>query len=127
MSQLTKEEIECLIVGVGLNVNQKEFIGEYIATPTSINNELSQEIDIDILKEKVYQKLIDNLNCILDNYDFYQFIKNHDYLKNKEACCEINNQKKYIKIIGINKDYSLKIIDGKKEKNIEAGEISFHV
>lgn len=126
LEAITKKEIECLIVGIGLNINQEEFVGEFITEPTSIINELNKEIDLNEIKQKVYKKLINNLDAILENKNFYLYINNHDYLKNKEAFAQINNEIKKIKIVSINKDYSLKVLIDGKEKNMEAGEISFH-
>ena len=127
LEALTKDEIECLIIGVGLNVNQDIFEGEYIIEPTSLKNELNKDIDINELKEKVYSKLIYNINSLSKDNNFYEYISKHDYLKSRKAYALINDSKQYIKIIGINKDYSLKIKQNDKEIDIESGEISFHI
>lgn len=120
----TLDKIECLIVGVGINVNQETFIGEYNQTPTSLKNILHKDIDIKELKEKIYKRLIEDYNS--DN-DFYEEIKEYDYLKNKNAYAIINDTKALIKVIGIDEDYSLKINKDNKIINIDSGEISFHI
>lgn len=127
LEAITKDEIECLIIGVGLNVNQEVFEGEYIIEPTSLKKELNKDIDIIELKDKVYLKLIHNINSLSKENNFLEYISKHDYLKNKNAYALINDAKEYIKILGINKDYSLKIKQNDKEINIESGEISFHI
>ena len=38
LEAVSKQEIECLIVGISINVNQKNFEEEYAITPTSIRN-----------------------------------------------------------------------------------------
>ena len=40
---------------------------------------------------------------------------------------DINNEIKNIKVLGINKDYSLKVKTDNKILNLETGEISFHI
>ena len=125
LEAITKEEIECLIIGIGLNVNQEIFNEDYLIDPTSIKLELHKEIDLSELKENIYERLINNINS-LSKINFYTLISNHDYLKNKEAYCLIDNKKEFVKVLGINKDYSLKVVLNNKEMNIEAGEISFH-
>lgn len=124
---ISKEDIECLIVGVGLNVNQEVFIGDYITKPTSIKNELSKNINIEMLRQRVYDNLAYNLDELKQGYDFYKDIKKFDYLVNKEVYALINNQKQKVKVMGINEDYSLKVAFNESILDIETGEISFHV
>ena len=127
LEAITKNEIECLIVGVGINVNSTDFSFEYLHKPTSIHNELNKKINIDELKSALYQALLNNLNLIKSNYDFYNDIKTFDYLKNKEAYALIDNQKQFVSIIGINKDYSLKVKCNNTEYDLNSDEISFHL
>ena len=127
LEAISKNEIECVIIGVGLNVNQTKFDFEYIHEPTSLKNILNKDINIEVLKNNIYNSLINNLNKLVDGYDFYKDIIEYDYLKNKEAYALINKQKKLIKVKGINSDYSLCIIDDERELNINSGEINFHI
>lgn len=123
LEAITTNKMECLIVGVGLNVNQINFNEEYLINPTSIADILNKEIDLEELKDKVYQKILFNLN----NDDFYDYIHEHDYLKGKQAYALIDNEKELVDIVGINSNYSLKIKRNNSEIYIESGEISFHI
>ena len=127
LEAISTNTINCLIIGVGINVNQKEFDGDYIADPTSMINVLNSEIDIDELKNEVYERLIDNLNKLVDGYNYFDEIEKYDYLKNKEAYALINNQTKLVKIKGINENYTLCVMTDNKEVNLTSGEISFHI
>lgn len=127
LESVSKENIECLIIGVGLNVNQETFNGEYIISPTSLINELNVYINIDTLKTQIYETLIENINKLKQNYNFYNEIKEYDYLKDKEAYALINNEKTKIKVLGIKEDYSLRINNNDQIIDIDSGEISFHV
>ena len=122
LEAVSRNDIECLIIGIGINVNQEEFVGEYITDPTSMYLELHEEIDLNEFKEKVFASLSNNLR-----EDYYEEIKEYDYLKNKEADVMLGNEKKHIRVLGINRDYSLKISDGTRETDISSGEISFHI
>lgn len=122
LESISIEKIEALIVGIGLNVNQKEFVGEYLIEPTSMYKELNKEIDLIKLENKIYKNLLENYNK-----NNYREILEYDYLKGKQAKAYINNELKDISIIGINEDYSLKIKVDNIEKDIYAGEISFHL
>ena len=126
LEAISKQELQCLIIGVGINVNQDRFIGEYLNEPISIKQVIKKDINIDELKNKVYDRLISNIVNI-DSHDFYEEICEYDYLKNKEVYAEIFNQKQLVRVLGINDDYSLKVQSNNKVLNIETGEISFHV
>lgn len=126
LKAVTKNEIECLIIGIGLNVNQKVFEGEYLRIPTSMCKELNKEIDLNELKLKVFNNLEKNLIKLKEGYDFYSEIKDYDYLKGKEVYAVLNNEEKKINVLGINPDYSLKIKDKENIIDIDSGEISFH-
>lgn len=121
----SKQELECLIIGVGINVNQKEFNEEYHAT--SLANILNKDIDLVKFKHDIYSKFVDNLNKLSNEYDFYQEISKYDYLKNKEVYALINNEKRLVRVKGINLDYTLCVVSNDSECNINSGEISFHI
>ena len=127
LEAVSKDNIECLIIGVGINVNQTEFDGSYIHEATSMKKVLNKDIDLNVFKEKIYLKFIDNLDKLINGYDFYEDIIKYDYLQNKDAYALINNQKKLVKVKGINKDYTLCVIDDKSEISLNSGEISFHI
>ena len=63
LEAVSKHEIECLIVGIGINVNQKNFEEEYAITPTSIRNQLGKCIQLDKFKIDIYN-LISNFKLI---------------------------------------------------------------
>ena len=126
LEAVTKKEIECLIIGVGLNVNQEVFEGEYLRLPTSMCRELNKKIDLNEVKLKVFNNLEKNLIKLKEGYDFYSEIIKYDYLKDKEVYAVLNNEEKKIRVLGINPDYSLKIKDKENIVDIDSGEISFH-
>lgn len=125
LEAISTNQLECLIVGVGVNVNQKLFNEDFNAT--SLSNILNKDIDINKLKQDIYSRFIDNLNKLTNGYDFYQEISRYDYLKNKEVYAVINNETKLVKVKGINADYTLCVVVNDSELNINSGEISFHI
>lgn len=127
LEAISTDKLECLIIGIGINVNQKEFIGDYKKEPTSLYRILNKEVDINALKEKVYTKIEDNFKLLKDNHDFYNQISKLDYLKNKEVYASIDNKICDIKVLGINRDYSLRVMKGNEILNLESGEITFHI
>ena len=125
LESISTNELECLIVGVGVNVNQSEFDLDYNATSMNIIN--NTDIDISSLKKNVYSKFESFLNSVSSGSDYYLEISKYDYLKNKEVYALINNEKKLVKVKGINSDYSLCVVSNESEYNLYSGEISFHI
>lgn len=127
LEAVTRNEIECLIIGIGLNVNQREFVGEYKRAPTSLYQITNQTQDMKIIKDKIFNQLYNDFMKVKEGYDFYNDIKEYDYLKDREVYAEIDNEVKRIKVIGIDSDYSLKVLKDNKTYNLSSGEVTFHL
>ena len=127
LEAISREELECLIIGVGINVNQKQFVGDYIREPVSLTNLLNKDIDISEFRKKIYERFIYNIDLLRNGYDFYDDIQQYDYLKDRVVYMNINNEIKQVKVIRVDNDYSLRILDDTGERNIDSGEVSFHV
>lgn len=127
LEAITRNEIDCLVIGIGLNVNQTEFNDEYRIRPTSMKIELNKDTDKVNLKRNIYEKLVSNFETVKNGHDFYSEITKYDYLKNKDATTTINRNEEKIRIIGINRDCSLKIRFKNEDLDIEAGEITLNL
>lgn len=127
LEAVTRNEIECLIIGIGLNVNQREFVGEYKRTPTSLYQITNQTQDMRLLKDKIFNQIYSDFMKVKEGYDFYNDIKEYDYLKDRKVYAEINNEVQQIKVIGIDFDYSLKVLKGNEAYNLSSGEVTFHL
>ena len=113
-----------LIIGIGINVNQKQFIGEYRQKPTSMFLETNKSIDINELKEDVYKTLFDNLNnSSFNRQTFLKYFKNHNYLLNKEVKYAMNNNNSQGIVLGIDEDFKIIIKNEDGEHHISSGEI----
>ena len=109
-----------VIIGVGLNVNQVEFTGEYRKTPTSIRLEKKEEIDIKTLKEAVYDALFEN---ITKNNGYLEYYRKHDYLKGKYVKVKQNNNYVEGYVLGVDDNFNLMIEKEKEIFYISSGEI----
>ena len=127
LEAVTRNEIECLIIGIGLNVNQREFVGEYKRTPTSLYQITNQVYDIEQLKRSIFNQIYYDFTKVKEGYDFYNDIKEYDYLKDRKVYAEINNEVQQIKVLGIDSDYSLKVLKDNETYNLSSGEITFHL
>ena len=126
LESVAREKIECLIIGIGINVNQMEFNDSYLIRPTSMKKCLGKDIDIEELKDRVYSKLSENIEALLKEHDFYEEIRSFDYLKGRRAEAYLDGDRKEVEIIGMTEDYSLEIRSEGVIRKIESGEITFH-
>lgn len=121
LEAVCKEEMECLIIGIGLNVNQEEFSKQYQAI--SMKEFLKEEINLDELKLKIFNNLINSLELLKNNQNFYDEIIKYDYLKNKKITAVINGENKQVLSLGINNNYELEVLDGNQNIKLDSGEV----
>ena len=113
-----------VVIGVGINVNQKEFVGEYRKEPTSLLLETGTEININYLKESVYQQMVSNLTEYTSNKEkFLEYFKNHNYLLNKNVSFVYNKQTFNGIVNGVDESFNIVIKNNGKEYHISSGEI----
>ncbi|MBR0474307.1 MAG: biotin--[Erysipelotrichaceae bacterium] len=122
LESVSRNEIECLIIGIGINVNQQAFGTDYIHPPVSMRNILNKETDMNEFKVTCFSNLLSDLEKLKDGYDYYPEISRYDYLRGQKV---FHEGKEYT-VEGINEDYTLKLSHDGQERNVEAGEISFH-
>ena len=127
LEAVTVQEMECLIIGIGLNVNEERFSEDFLYKATSMKLLLQKEIDLEELKEAVYRRLADNIKKMKRGEDFHEKIAALDYLKGKKAFCSIDGQNRQIEVLGIDRDYSLKVLCEQEVRNLSSSEITFHI
>ena len=121
-------KIKFLVVGIGVNLNEKAFDDSLINKATSYYLETNETIDIDTFKVKLFENILNVLEQIkLDNNEYLEIANENNYLYNKEVYGEINNEKKLIKVLEINQDNSLHVLMDDKDKNLYYGELTFHI
>ena len=119
-------EIEALIIGVGINVNSKSFHESIETTATSIYLETKELADLNILKEKIFTHTLETIKNIGVDFNYLQIARDNNYLKNKNVYATIDNETVLVKVIDINEDNSLKVIFNNKELNLYSGEVTFN-
>lgn len=96
-----------LVIGVGLNVNQTKFDGDYRVNPTSMKIELKNDINLEALEVELFEFIFKHINQKLFNKKTFEFLSTHNYLLNKK----VKAGNAIGKVSGITKDFELLIGD----------------
>ena len=127
-SVLSGEEQPYVIVGVGINVNQTEFLGEFFTTPTSLKLETNKSYGIKGVKKVVFKTIIKELKKFKKSKSEYLKTANqNNFLFGKNAFAEINGKKVEVIVKNINDDNTLSVVYNDNQLSVLSGEITFHV
>ena len=111
-----------LVIGVGLNVNQKEFPNNLRRPATSISSELNKDIDLEDLKEQLFPNIINNFNK-LDRDEYLSYFSKHNYLLNKRVKVNINQQLFIGEVVGIDNNFNIQILCNDILLHVDSGEL----
>lgn len=111
---------EYIVIGIGINVNQTEFLDEYRIPPTSIRLALGKEVDIEEFKRVLYANLEEDLRNCEDRAAFISYFSSHDYLKGKKV---IYLDEVYT-VIGVEDDFSLILEKEGERKTVTSNEVT---
>ena len=111
-----------LVVGVGLNVNQKEFPNDLRRPATSLVLEKKQAFNIDELKDKLFSNIVNNFFNI-KNDEYLDYFRKHNYLQNKRVRVTVNNQVFIGEVVGIDDNFYLQVLSRDMLLHINSGEI----
>lgn len=123
----TDNKMTDIIIGIGLNVNQENFEGEFLTPPTSYFLETGKKINLSKLKRKIYSQIRKDFRVIKRKRDYLEIARNNNYLKEKKVFAEINGKKASIKVLDIENDNSLICEHDNQVIKVFSGEITFHV
>ena len=118
----------CVIVGIGINVNQTEFKGDFNAPPTSVKLETNKTVNIKKFKKTVYKIIKKELKLYKkDKSDYIKIVNEFNYLKDKTVYAEINGTKTKVVCKDINPNGTLNVMINGEQKPVLSGEITFHL
>ncbi|MCR4911311.1 MAG: biotin--[acetyl-CoA-carboxylase] ligase [Bacilli bacterium] len=116
---------EYIVIGIGINVNQKDFIGEYHATPTSLILEGGKEVVLHQFKRDMFDILIKNISNIdLLHHQFKSYFHKHNHLDKKEIKFLYDGEYLIGTVKGIDDNFNLIVTSNNKEIKVSSGEIS---
>ena len=111
-----------LVIGVGLNVNQKAFPDGLRRPATSLSLELKNDVNIDELKERLFSNIVNNLTDIKES-EYIDYFRKHNYLQNKRVRVVINNEIFVGEVVGIDDSFCLQVLSSDMLLHIDSGEI----
>lgn len=127
LESVFQEVTECMIIGIGVNLNQKEFAYYKQNEPTSYYLESGEYIDVNEFRDELYQNLLTAFEEIMEGASFYHEIEEYDYLKGKKVYAQIDCKKELVEVGGIRENYTLEVKRNDKIYYLRSGEISFHL
>lgn len=111
-----------VVIGVGLNVNQKAFPDNLRRPATSLIKELKKEIPIKELEDRLFPYIIDNLTS-LERSDYLSYFNNHNHLLNKRVKVNISEQTFIGEVVGIDDYFNVQILCDDILLHIDSGEL----
>ena len=118
-------EIEALIIGIGLNVNQNEF--DELPHATSIYIEAKKGYEIGAFSELVYTNIRNDILMFkMGDRSYLENIRNANYLTCQYVDFVYNDENKRGYVKGIDDDNKLIIDVEGTELHLSSGEVSFH-
>ena len=114
--------LEYLVVGIGLNINQKVFPEGLRRPATSLSLETSRDFNIDEIEQKLFSNIVKDLSN-LNEKNCLDYFRNHNYLLNKRVKVLMNDQPFIGEVIGIDDNFFLQIKTSDMLLHIDSGEI----
>ena len=111
-----------MVVGIGINTNQKKFPEGLRRPATSLSLELKKDIDINEFKESLFQSIVNSLTN-LDINKSLEYFRNHNYLLGKRVKALFDNQEFVGEVMGVDDSFCLQIKARDILLHIDSGEI----
>ena len=114
--------LEYLVIGVGLNVNQKIFPDGLRRPATSLSLEMNKSFDIKEIEKTLFSNIVNDY-VSLNEQPFLEYFRNHNYLLNKRVRVLINDEPFIGEVVGIDDNFYLQIKTRDMLLHIDSGEI----
>ena len=119
------EKVDCIIIGVGINVNTAKLSEELKQKATSIYLQINRKIDKKELLEKFLKEFRRDYQFYSENKsDYLQICRDHSYVIGKEVIVTINNQPKKALVLDILENGNILLLINEKKVELNSGEIT---
>lgn len=125
LESIYQDKLECLIVGVGLNVNNKSFPKELENKAVSLSQiSLKEYIIKDVLDRFLDHFEKDYEDFLKGNDQFLEVLKSHFYLQGRKVHLNYYGEDKEGEVIGIDENGNLLLSHQGQIQSIRAGEVT---
>ena len=125
LESIFEERLEALIIGIGININNKSFNDEIKNKAISLYLATGKVIDKDEFLNKFIFNFEKRLNEFLKgNNSFMDVICSNSYLDQKEVNLNYYGEDKNCKVICINKDGTLQVESKGQTYSLNSGEVT---
>lgn len=115
-----------VIIGIGINLNQKEFNDEYRIVPTSVSNELGRNIEKQAFLEGLWNNMLNSIISFKSNqYDVINEFNKYNYLEGREVNFVIDGKTLSGRAIRVNENGYLIVESEGSQYEIMSGEINY--
>ena len=114
--------LEYLVIGIGLNVNQKAFPDGLRRPATSLSLEAGKDFDLQEIEATLFNNIVSDLSNLKENEQLDYFRK-RNYLLNKRVRVLVNDQPFIGEVVGIDDNFFLQIQTSDMLLHIDSGEI----
>lgn len=111
-----------MVVGVGINVNQKVFPDGLRRPATSVSLELKKDINVNELKEVLFPNIVNSLSN-LDINKSLEYFRSHNCLLGKRVKVMFDNQEFIGEVAGVDDSFCLQIKSNSILLHVDSGEI----
>ena len=115
-----------IVVGIGLNVNQTSFPGEYRHEPSSLALEAGHPFDLEDLYSRLQKAIVAELSKPSIGDEPFAYYQTHSYLEGRTVNFEYEGQNKQGQVVGVDDEYRL-LVDTAKGQLSLTGEVSLEV
>ena len=122
-STISGNNIDSVIIGVGINVKRQNFPNFILNTPTSIEEETGVDIDLNRLIAELLSGIDDILEK-LESKNFISYYRDNFYLLDKEVKVVKAGKTHIGKVVGITGDLALSVMVENKIINFISGDVT---
>lgn len=112
-----------LVIGVGLNVNQKEFPSNLRKPATSLALERNRSLRLNSLKNQLFEQIMSNF-LRLNHQQYLAYFRENNYLLNKKVTINYDGQIIIGEVVGIDEHFNLEVKSDQLLLHVESGEIN---
>lgn len=125
LEAVTKEKMEAVILGIGINVNNASFPENIRSKAISLYEAAGRRFDKKEILNQFVSEFVKYYGSYLKKDDlFLDVLQNHSYLDGREVILNYYGEDRHGKVLGIAKDGSLLLLEDGKETKIKSGEVT---